>query len=821
MKNFILLLVAAFITSSGLFSQTPDYVKEFKAKMVNKKMTDNDYLTKSKGTYDGTFTVLEGYYYRIGVLNSDIFLVGDNITISKINTNTYMWENLGESFGWDGNVLYFQIDPVTFAITYPAEWDGVPQTLNGEPITTVELNPDDLSNVIPLAGVNMNKAIINEQEGKTSLNMVFGYYTDGSGPREFYFVLEMEHGVLSNPIESQAAKINELFNFTIPENTFTAQGGGTLTYTATLSDDNNLPAWLTFNAETQTFTGTPSETGMLEIKVTASTLNDSEYEFFTLLIYNPENITEINNPPTWDSSNDFGNAEDYSEVIDAAADNNGYLYTYGKSNAGCSFLGHSITEGVFLAKHDTEGNVAWLKQFSNCENGKIVKSVVVDTLTDKVYITGHFTEEFVIPDADNLIPGANGSAFIIQYATDGTFGYAIKEDIPWEYELDLAVDYAGNVILTSLFGGTVTISGNSLTSEGIIDVLIAKYNSVGVNQWAIRAGGETVEFSGICTTDRNNNVYLTGEFISENITVNQMSATFNEHDGNTILAKINPDGETQWIKSQTGTALSTSDNDSWPTGLVADKDGNLYLKGCLGDSTYFFTEDTPILLRSLLGDYAYYIAKFDADGNALWAKAIDQLKFGFGYNTMDLDKDGNVYFGLDFSDIIILDDSVIPKEYDGSNDLLVVKYNANGELGWGKIVQGSQNSEISSVNFVNNRVAVTGNFSGTLSFGDIFLNSENTHGFVAVFNEETSATDFLTDNLIKIFPNPTSGIINFELADTNIQLLKITDITGKNILVKSEIRHNEQIDLSCLDTGIYIISIQTDKEIFTTKIVKE
>ena len=822
MKNIILLLTIAFVTSTGLFSQTPYYLKYNKAELLNKKTTDNNYVTKSKGTNDGTYTVLEGYYYRLGVVNDNDFWVGEEITISQIDATTYRWENWGELIGWDGNVLYFQIDPTTSAITYPAEWDGIPQTLNGQPITTPDLNPGDLSNVIPLAGENINKAITNEVEGKTTLNMVFGYYTAGSGPREFYFLLEMELGVFSIPIESQATKINEVFNFTIPENTFTVQGDGNeLTYTATLSDGSNLPAWLTFDANTQTFNGSPTETGMFDIKVTASNSTDSKTEVFTLLVYNPENITEINNPPACESSNEFGDAGSYSEVIDAAADNNGYLYTYGSSNAVSSFLGHSITEGVFFAKHDMAGGVAWLKQFSNCNNGTIVKSVAVDTITNKVYITGHFTEEFVIPDADNLTPGVDGSAFIIQYDTDGTFGYAIKEDIPFSSDLDLAVDYAGNVIITTTFFGSITVSGNSLTSAGGDDVLIAKYNAAGVNQWATRAGGEGIEFIGMCVSDNNNNIYLTGEFTSENITVNQMSATFNEGDGNTILAKISPDGETQWIRNQAGTAVTTSDYGSWPTGFVSDENGNLYMKGWHGDSTFFFTGDTPILLQSNLGGYGYYIAKFDAAGNALWAKNIEQLQYGFGYNTMDIDKFGNVYFGLDFKDIIIVDDIVIPKENDGSEDLLVVKYTTDGELDWGTVLTGTQTSKISSVNFVSNRVAVTGNFSGTLSFGDIDLNSTNTHGFIAIFEEATSTTNILTDNLIKIYPNPTNEIINIAFPGNKIQKLTISDITGKEIIEKTGIQENEQIDLSGFESGIYIISIQTVNEIFSKIIIKD
>ncbi|HKL08883.1 MAG TPA: T9SS type A sorting domain-containing protein, partial [Bacteroidales bacterium] len=79
----------------------------------------------------------------------------------------------------------------------------------------------------------------------------------------------------------------------------------------------------------------------------------------------------------------------------------------------------------------------------------------------------------------------------------------------------------------------------------------------------------------------------------------------------------------------------------------------------------------------------------------------------------------------------------------------------------------------------------------------------------------------LSANGISIYPNPTNGIVNFEFVNNNIQKLTISDITGKKIREKTQIQQNESIDLSSFVSGIYIISIQTDKKIFTTKIIKE
>jgi len=74
---------------------------------------------------------------------------------------------------------------------------------------------------------------------------------------------------------------------------------------------------------------------------------------------------------------------------------------------------------------------------------------------------------------------------------------------------------------------------------------------------------------------------------------------------------------------------------------------------------------------------------------------------------------------------------------------------------------------------------------------------------------------------LSIMPNPTNGIINLDFADNNIQKLVVYDMSGKMIIEKAEIQQTQSIDLSSFKNGIYIISIQTDNEVFTSKIIKE
>lgn len=134
--------------------------------------------------FAGTYNVTEGVYYRIQVRRDDVGWP-EQMSIASVDATTY--EQI-EYFGaFDGNTLYFVIDPADNTIDYPAEFGGVAQTGNGQPLTTCALNPTDLTNVP--CGADTNIAIANDDTGEDQLIMTYGYLTGGSGPREFYQIL--------------------------------------------------------------------------------------------------------------------------------------------------------------------------------------------------------------------------------------------------------------------------------------------------------------------------------------------------------------------------------------------------------------------------------------------------------------------------------------------------------------------------------------------------------------------------------------------------------------------------------------------------------
>lgn len=82
----------------------------------------------------------------------------------------------------------------------------------------------------------------------------------------------------------------------------------------------------------------------------------------------------------------------------------------------------------------------------------------------------------------------------------------------------------------------------------------------------------------------------------------------------------------------------------------------------------------------------------------------------------------------------------------------------------------------------------------------------------------TSVTDI--DLLINVYPNPTKGKIVVEVLD-EVAKIQIMDLNGKVLTLPSDIRSEGRIiDLSQLESGLYIVRIESKGKTYLRKIVK-
>ena len=73
---------------------------------------------------------------------------------------------------------------------------------------------------------------------------------------------------------------------------------------------------------------------------------------------------------------------------------------------------------------------------------------------------------------------------------------------------------------------------------------------------------------------------------------------------------------------------------------------------------------------------------------------------------------------------------------------------------------------------------------------------------------------------LKCYPNPTHGILELEMPESDLYLIQITSLTGKLIHSENMQGSKSSIDLSSVPEGIYFITVRNDQNIYTRKVVK-
>jgi hypothetical protein len=96
----------------------------------------------------------------------------------------------------------------------------------------------------------------------------------------------------------------------------------------------------------------------------------------------------------------------------------------------------------------------------------------------------------------------------------------------------------------------------------------------------------------------------------------------------------------------------------------------------------------------------------------------------------------------------------------------------------------------------------------------------NNINVTANFTEITSLEENIS-NRIKLYPNPTNGIINYESNNIEILKIQVTDLTGKVILEKSNLEVSGYINISSLNQGVYLINIKTKQGNLLNRIIKK
>ena len=133
---------------------------------------------------------------------------------------------------------------------------------------------------------------LNDDVGSLTIRVTATDTSGASATQDFHVTVNNTNDgpVASATIADQSTNEDAGFSFTVAPNSFSdVDVGDTLTLSATLADGSPLPAWLSFDPATHTFSGTPlnDDVGSLTIRVTATdTAGATATQDFTVTVTN-------------------------------------------------------------------------------------------------------------------------------------------------------------------------------------------------------------------------------------------------------------------------------------------------------------------------------------------------------------------------------------------------------------------------------------------------------------------------------------------------------------------------------------------------------
>lgn len=131
--------------------------------------------------FAGLYKVVESKYYRIGVLTAD--WAGQTRFIGSVDETTFSYNDFWGNFAWAGKSFHFAVNADN-SINVPITPNGI---FSGTYAINCKDNKDKFG-FVPCEDTNV--LIPDEATGKHRIKLTYGYFTEGSGSREFYEVLE-------------------------------------------------------------------------------------------------------------------------------------------------------------------------------------------------------------------------------------------------------------------------------------------------------------------------------------------------------------------------------------------------------------------------------------------------------------------------------------------------------------------------------------------------------------------------------------------------------------------------------------------------------
>jgi hypothetical protein len=387
--------------------------------------------------------------------------------------------------------------------------------------------------------------------------------------------------------------------------------------------------------------------------------------------------------------NSFGSTSgDNGRAI--AVDSDGNIFIAGVFSGTVDFdPGPGTTEltrisgnGLFFGMYDKYGGLVWIKQFDDLGINWCYPTHVALDNSENLVILGKFHGTMDFDPGPGVTSytagGTSDDIFITKFERDGDFIWA--KHLGGNYTKNnngIDFDKDNNIILSGKFQQKVDFDigtgHDTLTSTGLDNMYLAKYNPSGGYLWAFNIGGDGWNDGSYAhAVDTSSNIYITGLFSNIcDFDPGPGNHELNSNNGRVFFACYDKDGNFEWVMQTPGDPIRN---------MVISQDQTIYLGGEFQGMMVPDFHGGDQLNSIEASDI--FVALFETDGTFL--KKIHLGGPGEDHiSDMVLDRFYNIYIDGNFQDSIMVN-GIYPESdtSNGIDNIFIAKVNPSDEMVW-------------------------------------------------------------------------------------------------------------------------------------------
>jgi hypothetical protein len=337
------------------------------------------------------------------------------------------------------------------------------------------------------------------------------------------------------------------------------------------------------------------------------------------------------------------------KALDVAVDSDNTTYVFGYYSGLVDFdpgVGedeHTSNGGtdLFLSRYDSDGNLLWAVTWGGPQSDS-AKGIALAANVSHVYLTGYFAGTVDFDPGPGVTEAVSNSssldAFLLCLDLDGNFQWVRAWGGTGSDEgMDVTDGGYGEAYVAGIFEDFVDFDPGTgetnLTSNGIFDCSLSKFDSEGEFQWARSWGGTGTDISrAIAKTHQGAEMNIVGSY-SNAVDFDTGAGIDNRtSSGGTdaFITQIDSGGIWKWARVFGGTQDDEAydiDTTSWDW---------LYVTGYFADSVNFNLNGGPPAVVSSKGAKDCFITSIDAEGwqekFQVWGGPGDDLSLGAVYH---------------------------------------------------------------------------------------------------------------------------------------------------------------------------------------------